>query len=105
AVKKGDGYILNGTKTLISNAGLADFYTIFARTSDEKRGISAFILDSSCEGLEIRAQELIATHPMGQLILHDCFVPENRRLGQEGDGLKIAFSTLDLFRPSVAAAA
>ena len=105
ATKTAAGYVLNGTKTLISNAGLADFYTIFARTSDEKRGISAFILDASSEGLEIRPQELVAAHPIGQVLLQDCFVPESSRLGQEGDGLKIAFSTLDMFRPSVGAAA
>jgi acyl-CoA dehydrogenase len=105
ATKTADGYALNGTKTLISNAGLADFYTIFARTSDEKRGITAFILDASSKGLQIRPQELIATHPMGQLVLQDCFIPESHRLGQEGDGLKIAYTTLDMFRPSVGAAA
>jgi acyl-CoA dehydrogenase len=105
AIKKADGYLLNGTKTLISNAGLADFYTIFARTSDEKRGISAFILESSSPGLQIHPQELIAAHPIGQLVLQECFVPNSRRLGKEGDGLKIAFSTLDMFRPSVGAAA
>jgi acyl-CoA dehydrogenase len=105
ATKSAGGYILNGTKTLISNAGIANFYTLFARTSDGNRGISAFILDASSQGLEIRSQEIIAAHPMGQLILKDCFVPESHLLGQKGEGLKIAFTTLDLFRPSVGAAA
>jgi acyl-CoA dehydrogenase len=105
AEAKNDGYILNGTKTLISNAGLADFYTLFARTSDSGRGITAFIVDASASGLEITPQELVAAHPIGQLRLKDCFVPANCRLGNEGDGLKIAYSTLDSFRPSVAAAA
>ena len=105
AESKADGYLLNGTKTLISNAGLADFYTLFARTSETGRGISAFLLDASTPGLKITPQQLVAAHPIGQLHLQDCFVPKSCRLGNEGDGLKIAYSTLDMFRPSVAAAA
>jgi acyl-CoA dehydrogenase len=105
AEKKTGGYLLNGTKTLISNAGLADFYTIFARTSEGSRGVTAFILDASTEGLETKPQELVAAHPIGQLQLRNCFVSENQLLGNEGEGLKIAYKTLDVFRPSVAAAA
>jgi acyl-CoA dehydrogenase len=100
-----DGYILNGTKTLISNAGLADFYTLFARTSEGSRGVTAFILDASSRGLECTPQQLIAAHPIGRLDLQNCFIPSSKRLGNEGEGLKIAYSTLDIFRPSVAAAA
>ena len=99
------GYIVNGTKTLISNAGLADFYTLFARTSEGSRGVTAFILDATAEGLECTPQQLIAAHPIGRLDLRNCFIPANKRLGNEGEGLKIAYSTLDVFRPSVAAAA
>ena len=104
AEKKQDGYLLNGTKTLISNAGLADFYTLFARTSEGSRGVTAFILDASVEGLKTKPQELVGAHPIGQLRLENCFVSENHRLGNEGEGLKIAYKTLDVFRPSVAAA-
>jgi acyl-CoA dehydrogenase len=105
AEKKTGGYLLNGTKTLISNAGLADFYTIFARTSEGSRGVTAFILDASTEGMETKPQELVAAHPIGQLLLRNCFVQEDQRLGSDGEGLKIAYRTLDVFRPSVAAAA
>ncbi len=99
------GYLLNGTKTLISNAGLADFYTLFARTSDGSRGISALIVEASSPGLRTKQQELLAVHPIGQLELENCFVPESQRLGSEGDGLKIAYGTLDVFRSTVGAAA
>lgn len=105
AEKTAGGYLLNGTKTLISNAGLADFYTLFARTSEGPRGITAFILDADNSGLRIQPLELIAVHPIGQLHLKDCFVAEEKVLGPEGEGLKIAFSTLDVFRSSVGAAA
>lgn len=105
AEKKNGGYVLNGTKTLISNAGLADFYTLFARTSDSPKGISAFIVDANVDGLRVIPMELIAAHPIGQLEFRNCFIPENQILGSEGDGLKIAMSTLDVFRASVGAAA
>jgi acyl-CoA dehydrogenase len=105
AEKKGDGYVLNGSKTLISNAGLADFYTLFARTADGSKGVTAFIVEASTIGLQVHPQELVAVHPIGTLELQDCFVPESQRLGSEGDGLKIAYSTLDVFRSSVGAAA
>jgi acyl-CoA dehydrogenase len=105
AEQRRDGYILNGTKTLISNAGLADFYTLFARTSEGSRGVTGFILDANTQGLTTRSQELVSSHPIGELELQDCFIPTTSRLGNEGEGLKIAFSTLDVFRPSVAAAA
>jgi acyl-CoA dehydrogenase len=105
ATKTEQGYVLNGTKTLISNAGLADFYTIFARTSEGARGISAFILDASSRGLQTVQMQLMGTHPIGTLQLKDCFVSENQRLGAEGEGLRIAMSTLDVFRSSVGAAA
>lgn len=99
------GYKLTGTKTLISNAGLADFYTLFARTSEGPHGITAFIVDASIRGFRAQPVELIAVHPIGQLHLSECFVPRENRLGAEGDGLKIAYSTLDVFRASVGAAA
>ena len=105
AERKNGGYLLNGKKTLISNAGLADFYTLFARTSEGSSGITTFILDANTVGLRVIPMELIAVHPIGQLEFHDCFIPERQRLGAEGDGLKIALSTLDVFRASVGAAA
>jgi acyl-CoA dehydrogenase len=105
AEKRTDGYVLNGSKTLISNAGLADFYTVFARTAEGSKGVTALIVDATAIGLQVHPQELVAVHPIGQLEFQDCFVPESQRLGSEGDGLKIAYSTLDVFRSSVGAAA
>jgi acyl-CoA dehydrogenase len=105
ASRSSAGYVLNGRKTLISNAGLADFYTVFARTSEGSRGVTAFVVQANDPGLRIHPQQLIAVHPIGELEFTDCVLAEDRRLGNEGDGLKIAYSTLDVFRPSVAAAA
>jgi acyl-CoA dehydrogenase len=105
AEKIRNGYVLNGKKTLISNAGLADFYTLFARTGEDSGHITAFILDGKNPGLRTTPIELIAAHPIGQLELTDCHIPEEQRLGQEGEGLKIAYATLDVFRSSVGAAA
>lgn len=105
AEKNANGYVLNGAKTLISNAGLADFYTIFARTSEGNKGITAFIVDANVSGLKVKPLELIGTHPIGELHFNNCRIQASCRLGNEGEGLKIAYSTLDVFRPSVAAAA
>ncbi|PWT91484.1 MAG: acyl-CoA dehydrogenase, partial [Acidobacteria bacterium] len=105
AKKDGDNYILNGEKTFISNAGLADFYTLFARTSEGSKGITAFLIESSAKGLHVQSQELVGVHPIGQLKLSNCVIPVSQRLGAEGEGLKIAYSTLDVFRTSVGAAA
>lgn len=105
AEKQTGGYRLTGRKTLISNAGIADFYTIFARTGEGSRGITAFILDAKSAGLNIQPLELLGAHPIGEVILEQCFVPDEQMLGQEGDGLKIAYGTLDVFRSSVGAAA
>jgi acyl-CoA dehydrogenase len=105
AEKSGSDYVLNGTKTFISNAGLADFYTIFARTSEGNKGVTAFVLDAATPGLQITALDLISVHPIGRLDLKDCRIPENHRLGIEGEGFKVAMMTLDVFRSSVAAAA
>lgn len=105
AERHGDDYVLNGEKTLISNAGLADFYTLFTRTAEGSKGVTAFILDASTPGLSVTPQELIAAHPIGQLHLRDCTIPASQQLGLEGEGLKIAYNTLDVFRSSVGAAA
>lgn len=104
----GDHYVLEGEKTWISNGGIADFYVLFARTGDApgSRGISAFILDASTSGLEIAERiDVIAPHPLARLRLRQCRIPASQRLGASGQGFKIAMSTLDVFRTSVAAAA
>ena len=107
ARREGDEYVLDGTKIVISNATIASFFVVFARTADTpKRGISAFVVDAGHPGLSIaRRQEVIAPHPIAEIRFSGCRVPAAQRLGEEGDGMRLALSTLDFFRPSVGAAA
>ena len=108
AVRDGETYVLNGEKTWISNGGIADFYVVFARTGEAPgaRGISALIVDADTPGLEIAARiDLIAPHPLARLMFRDCRVAAANRLGEAGQGFKMAMATLDVFRTSVAAAA
>lgn len=108
AARDEQGYVINGVKTWISNGGIADFYVLFARTSDAPgaKAISAFIVDASTSGLRVAERiEVIAPHPLARLEFQDCRVPACQRLGEEGHGFKIAMATLDIFRSSVAAAA
>lgn len=103
-----DHYVLNGHKTWISNGGIADFYVVFARTSQGtgSKGISAFIVDANTEGLEIAERiEVIAPHPLATLRFSNCRISTAKLIGEEGRGFKIAMQTLDVFRTSVAAAA
>jgi acyl-CoA dehydrogenase len=101
----GDGWRINGEKHFITNAGIADFYLTFARTSDDgSRGISAFIVPA--EKVEVTERfELMAAHPCGALRYNDVFVPKSALVGEVGDGFKIAMATLDRFRCTVGAAA
>ncbi|MFL6674388.1 MAG: acyl-CoA dehydrogenase family protein [Massilia sp.] len=104
----GDGYLLNGEKTWISNGGIADFYVVFARTGEGggARGISAFIVEAGRPGFEIAERiEVIAPHPLARLHFTDCRLPASNRIGDAGQGFKVAMATLDVFRTSVAAAA
>ena len=106
AERRNGGYALNGSKAWISNAGVADFYVVFARTGEGKRGISAFIVPAGAPGLAVSERTpVIAAHPLGSLELTDCRVPADSMLGKPGDGLRIALGTLDLCRSTVGAAA
>ncbi|NYE23051.1 acyl-CoA dehydrogenase family protein [Pigmentiphaga litoralis] len=108
ATLDGDHYVLNGEKTWISNGGIADFYVVFARTGDApgSRGLSAFLVPAATPGLTIAERiEVIAPHPLARLRFEQCRVPVSHRIGESGQGFKIAMSTLDVFRTSVAAAA
>jgi alkylation response protein AidB-like acyl-CoA dehydrogenase len=105
---EGDGYVLDGQKTWISNGGIADFYVVFARTGEAPgaRGISGFIVDAGTPGFEIAERiEVIAPHPLARLTFTNCRVGAGQRIGAPGEGFKIAMRTLDVFRTSVAAAA
>jgi acyl-CoA dehydrogenase len=108
AARDGDDYVLDGEKTWISNGGIADFYVVFARTGEQPRarGISAFIVDADRPGFDIAERiDVIAPHPLARLRFDGCRVPASQRIGQAGQGFKVAMATLDVFRTSVAAAA
>jgi acyl-CoA dehydrogenase len=107
ARRDGDDYVLDGTKTWISNGGIADFYVVFARTGGPgSKGVSAFVVEADRPGFEIEARiELIAPHPLATLGFHGCRIPAANRIGAEGEGFRIAMATLDVFRPTVGAAA
>ena len=106
AERRGDSYVLNGAKAWISNAGVADFYVVFARTGEGKRGISAFVVSADTPGLEVSERTpVMAAHPLGSLKFSNCRVPADSMLGEQGDGLRIALGTLDLCRSTVGAAA
>jgi len=106
AVRQGDGWVLDGAKRFISNAGVATHYTIFARTGAGPKGITAFVVPADAAGFRVaRKMELLAEHPIGELELSGCRVPDSARLGDEGSGMRLALATLDVFRSTVGAAA
>ncbi len=108
ATLDGDSYVLSGEKTWISNGGIADVYTVFARTGDAEgaRGLSAFVVPADTLGLTVVERlETIAPHPLARLKFSDCRVPATALIGDSGAGFKIAMSVLDVFRSTVAAAA
>ena len=107
ARRDGDHYVLDGIKTFISNAGLAAFYVVFARTGEAgAKGLSAFVVDADSPGLNAAEQiPVISPHPIGVVRLSSCRVPATNRIGEEGQGFAVAMGTLDIFRVSVGAAA
>jgi acyl-CoA dehydrogenase len=108
ATRDGDGYVLNGEKTWISNGGIADFYVVFARTGEAPgaRGLSAFIVESGNPGLIVAERlRVTAPHPLARLQFTNCRVARDAMIGSGGDGFKIAMATLDVFRATVGAAA
>jgi acyl-CoA dehydrogenase len=109
ARKQEDAYLVDGRKRFISNAGVADFYTVFARTgtrSDGRAEISAFIVSARMPGFSVSEKtRMIAPHPIGELEFKNCKVPAEDMIGEPGDGLRLSLQTLDTFRASVGAAA
>jgi acyl-CoA dehydrogenase len=100
--------VLTGRKTFISNAGLADFYVVFASTDPAagRKGLSCFVVPAETPGLLFQgAQVLSAPHPLGDIAFADCRVPADHRLGAEGRGLALGLATLDRLRATVGAAA
>ncbi|HEX8847329.1 MAG TPA: acyl-CoA dehydrogenase family protein [Pyrinomonadaceae bacterium] len=109
ARREGDAYIIDGSKRFISNAGLADFYTVFARTGTDQHGraeLSAFVVGARMPGFRVRERtRLIAPHPIGEIEFQGCRVPAEDMVGRQGDGFILAMKTMDTFRASVGAAA
>jgi acyl-CoA dehydrogenase len=111
AERHGDAWVLNGRKTFISNAGMARFYTVLARTSGEPgqggddAGLSMFFVPDDVWGVDVEPFEVLAPHPIGDVVLKDVQVPAEFLLGREGQGLELALETLGRFRTTVAAAA
>jgi acyl-CoA dehydrogenase len=102
------GYLINGTKTWISNGGIADHYIVFARTGEGSgaKGLSAFVVDADAQGLCVTERiEVIAPHPLAALRFDGVRVNVGNRLGGPGNGFKVAMATLDIFRSTVGAAA
>ncbi|MBA8916673.1 acyl-CoA dehydrogenase [Bacillus aerius] len=110
AVKAGNEYVLNGAKIFITNGGIADYYIVFAVTDQDatSRNTTAFIVEKETQGFSIGKKESklgIRSSPTTEIIFEDCRIPERNRLGQEGEGFKIAMMTLDGGRNGIAAQA
>lgn len=98
--------VIDGEKTFISNGGIADFYTLFARDGDGPKSAAAIIVDKDAPGFSVAERiDVMAPHPLGRLRFDRCRAPAANRLGAAGEGFKIALSVLDIFRSTVGAAA
>jgi alkylation response protein AidB-like acyl-CoA dehydrogenase len=103
-----DGYLINGSKAWITHGGIADFYTLFARTDEGSRGVSCFLIPAGVEGLSFGKPEDkmgLCAVPTTAAFYDNVRVPVGRRVGEEGQGLQIAFSALDAGRLGIAAVA
>ena len=108
ATRTPNGWRIDGEKTWISNGGIAHQYVVFARTGEAPgaRGLTAFVVEADNPGLTIANRiDVIAPHPLATLRFENCVIPDSDRLGAPGEGFKVAMSTLDIFRPTVGAAA
>lgn len=104
----GGGWILNGEKTWISNGGIADVYTVFARTGEAPgaRGLSCFLVPADTPGLVVAERiDVSAPHPLARLRFEDMRLPGSALIGEAGRGFAVAMATLDIFRSTVGAAA
>jgi acyl-CoA dehydrogenase len=108
ARQEGSAFVLDGTKTLISNAGIADLYVVFASTDRARgsKGISCFLVPAEAPGLRFAGPQVMsAAHPLGEIVFENCRVPADALLGAEGRGYGLGLAALDRLRPTVAAAA
>ncbi len=107
AVREGDEYVVKGVKSWISNGSCADYYILFARTSDDpRRGLSAFIVPAGTEGMGFGAPERkmgLACDVTTQVLFDGARIPVAQRIGEEGAGMKVALSALDAGRLGIAA--
>jgi acyl-CoA dehydrogenase len=101
------GFVIDGVKTWISNAGIADHYVVFCRFPEAgERGYAAFVVDADNPGLRVAERiDVIAPHPLGRIELAECRVRADALVGEAGAGMRVALGTLDVFRPTVGAAA
>ncbi len=109
AAPDGNAHVrIDGSKTWISNGGIADHYVVFARSGEAPgaKGLSAFVVDAGTPGLTVAQRiEVIAPHPLATITFENCRVAVSHRLGAGGEGFKVAMATLDIFRATVGAAA
>jgi len=105
ATPDGDDYVLNGTKCFASVGPFAQTYVTYAKTDPDKgtKGISAFILDKGTPGFDGKPMYLMGPHPIGELTFNDCRIPKSQMIGEPGQGMRIAMTTLDFMRTSVGA--
>ena len=107
-MRDGDEWVINGTKNWITNAGIADLYVVFALTDREQRRVTAFVVESDREGFSVpKYEHKLGIHgsPTGQPVFEDVRVPDANRLGEEGRGMRVAFTTLERTRLGAAAQA
>jgi acyl-CoA dehydrogenase len=108
ARRDGDDYVLDGEKTWISNGGIADVHCVFARTGEAPgaKGLSAFVVPADAPGLSVAERlDIVAPHPLARLAFEGVRIPASAMIGTPGQGFRIAMAVLDVFRPTVAAAA
>lgn len=106
ARRDGSHYVLDGEKTWISNAGIADHYVVFCRNGDAEREFIALVVERDDPGFSVSGRiETSAPHPLGTLRFEGCRVPADRVVGEPTKGLRVALGTLDVFRSTVGAAA
>ena len=107
ARRDGNDFVIDGEKTWISNAGLADFYVVFCRFPEAgEKGFAAFLVEADNPGFKVSERiDVLAPHPLGTITFQDCRVSADALIGEAGKGLRVALATLDVFRSTVGAAA
>jgi len=102
----GEFYVLNGFMRFFSQAGVAHIYSVFVKTDPQlgSKGISAFVVEEGTPGFSSQKMKLMAAHVIGDLMFNDCRLPKTNMLGKPGEGMRVALSTLDVFRTTVGAA-